>query len=712
MRAGWVVAAALILCAVLAAIIRFVGEAGLFDWAWPLLAAAFVLTAVSSLFLRFGAGIQFYPRSLAMRFALETALLEWQAVERFGSPDILFVAMMNKARRAARGTPFLARLDSILAIHRGDEFARETPGHELRSLLTELAGTRGPARPLRKAWLLPVSSLLPVSAAFALVAVIASPLGPAARTPSVDALLAALVIFGVAYAALRLVGIVLVKIHDARAARSYRTLLVSDRTAGPSLYPWASQLYREGGHLVAVFLEPDEAKLDWLPWAGGSYQLWTDRRGLRDALAAFGPHSDLVVVETNDAALAALIRSETNLDPSRYLALNRHRTAPYGYRWLEPLALRAPRSFWNEPPIDLHRASVLRRRPLWTDWGCQLRLVSAFFFALAPGGLFLAVLLLLSALGAGLPDQLLRARRLATCRAVLRVPRQRRVSRDLAPRRLEKRLWIASIILVLLAYAAVAPPLGVGWRFDAEEGAKYLPAAFLLCLLVGLGLVAGGLFLRKWTLDWNFRFLILRRNSRRFGYGHKASVMATCGKYGQVISLRDDTLDQTDADYGEWRESSLGLWFQIYSEIESTLRPAGFLHSWQRQVLIELEVTDFAVFDWAENITDNMRWELTSALERLPPHRILIVCAPANGEAVEGLLASAVRPGCGQPLVLREPRGPDDEYIWANHAPFERAFEAFLDDALAKLHREPRGPFDRVDAGALPYPADRVEAPR
>ena len=58
---------------------------------------------------------------------------------------------------------------------------------------------------------------------------------------------------------------------------------------------------------------------------------------------------------------------------------------------------------------------------------------------------------------------------------------------------------------------------------------------------------------------------------------------------------------------------------------------------------MELDVADFAVFDWAEDITENMRWELMKTIDRFPCERILIVHNSLNRRAVEELLAS---PSC------------------------------------------------------------------
>jgi hypothetical protein len=145
-----------------------------------------------------------------------------------------------------------------------------------------------------------------------------------------------------------------------------------------------------------------------------------------------------------------------------------------------------------------------------------------------------------------------------------------------------------------------------------------------------------------------------------------------------VISLRDDALDQTDEDFCEWCESRLGYWFSIFSEIESTLRPFNLLHTRQRQILMKLEVTDFAVFDRIDESTDNMQWELRNAAERLPAHRMLLVYRPENHDAVQGIIASCADSLSGRPYCLETMRGPDDEYYWSDHHDFDQAFSGCL----------------------------------
>jgi hypothetical protein len=114
------------------------------------------------------------------------------------------------------------------------------------------------------------------------------------------------------------------------------------------------------------------------------------------------------------------------------------------------------------------------------------------------------------------------------------------------PRRLELWLWIATGLWWTASVAYYALRTGFHPDVRADPMVIMICVAAYLLLFGGRSIVAAPLILRKWSLDWNFRIFDLRRNTRTFGYGHKAFVMATCGKYGQVFVLYDYELDRTD----------------------------------------------------------------------------------------------------------------------------------------------------------------------
>ena len=218
---------------------------------------------------------------------------------------------------------------------------------------------------------------------------------------------------------------------------------------------------------------------------------------------------------------------------------------------------------------------LLPGQSIWEDRVFQLLVFASLISFQVHGSCMLAMLIMLSAVARRFPDQIGPARRSLISRITLRAPRAPRISQRLVPRVLERRLWVAMILLTLPALFLIHPTFEFG--ADRASDIRLAVAAYIAFFFACAFLVSGSLFAVKWSIDRNFRILVLRRNARKYGYGHKAFVMATCGKYGQVISIRDDTFDQTDDDYGEWRESSLGSWFGIFSEINTMIRPVGIL---------------------------------------------------------------------------------------------------------------------------------------
>jgi hypothetical protein len=675
----------------LAAAVEVHGDPVLRARGLPLIAATFFLGWATTAFHRHAAGLRFYPRRLRLRLELEQALfLANQAVHGRGDRQSLADQLRSTRRRASRTVlgERIAGLAGILAS--GEPEAVKTVADELASIVRELASHNGRRYPLRWIGMLPGECILPASTAIGLIGAAIGPLSPAAPLLSISGLLEALLFAGIANAGLRLIQTISHKVHDIRSKAGFRTILVTDRRTLTEMGATAAALvYSKIGHLVMIFGE-DEL----------------------DALTAYADHADLIVLDTAVQALAAEVRALTKLPPARYLALSIDGTTPPGYRWVDPRALLILPSDWRarQPDGDPYRWGVRRSRRPWEDAQFLIYLFAAVLFGFVERGVPLALFLGVAAICQILPDRLGPRRRASISRSTLRVPHSPGASRRLVPRKLERRLWIATGLLGLAACAYLVPPLQFDWSGKMDPSVLELVGAAWLALFAGRSIVYAGLILRKWWVDWQFRILVLRRNSRTFGYGHKAFVMATCGKYGQVVSLQDYSLDRTDDDYGEWRESSLGSWFRIFSEIGNTLKPDAFLHGWQRQVRIELETVDFAVFDWIEEVTDNMRWELGAALDRLPACRLLIICSPDNEPDLTVFLDSRIAPGAARPRSLRVSRGPDDRYIWSRHDDFDQAFSLFLHQALTALVVEPREVQKWEGAGAWAYPRISDEA--
>ncbi len=694
-------------CLILAALLYFHGDHVLWAWGWPLLAAAVAIDWTTRLLLlpACNAGRLLHSRRMRIQLELELVLFDWSARQRAGGDAADVPQRLRAVRRDARGTRLAERIDGILGAIGGDEAARRNVGEQLRAALDDLPRRSDQRFASGRGWMLPPACILPASVAMAFAGVMLVPVSATATILTLGGLLQGLVLFGLFYVTLRLAQAVCWKLHEIVSQRTFRVVMVSARKSLNAMGHLAAELYADIGHFVIIHIDDDVGEFR-ASTVTGAWHVCVAQAGLADALAAFARNADLIVLDAEDASLAAAIKAATSLPATRYLALSQNGCVPAGYLWLEPMTLRARPSRLRSQTrdADYYPVGVISGTALWNEWLAQSFLLFGLLLFFH-GGEALAVLFWLAAVGCVLPNQLIPRRRATISRAKLRIPRAPRFSYRLAPRVLGTRLMIGFALIGLAACALARPPVGIAWGSDAQDllVLKFC-GLYLLLFAVHTGLVSGALFALKASIDWNFRLLVLRRNSRRYGYGHKAFVMATCGRYGQVISLRDDTLDQTDDDYGEWRESSLASWFPIFSEIECTLRPLAFLHSWQRQVLLELEVTDFAVFDWNEEITDNMRWELRSAGERLPAHRILIIFSPQNQAPLDEFFASSGNIFAGRPHCLMLSRGPDDEFIWADHSKFDRAFSEGLHNALSALKEEPRGGYPREATGVWPYP--------
>jgi hypothetical protein len=697
-------------CLIGAALLYFYGDRGLWAWGWTVLVLVAALELAGILLRNFEPGLLLHSRRLRTQLELELALFGWTVRQRVAAGDDTDVLRaLRAARRAARGTPMVESIDRVHdTIARGDATANLGVGDELEAALAKLSSNSTSRLPLGRGWMLPPSCIVPASVAAAFLGVILFPVSGATNTLTPAALLEGLVLCGLAYAALRLAMVASFKLHSAVSQKTFRVVMVSAREEASALGSLAFELYAHISHFVVIHVN-DEVDGHWRSTLAGTYHVFVREAGLIGALNAFAGNADMIVLDAEGAApeLAATVKAVTKLPASRYLALGASETVPPGYLWVEPMSLRVNPSDRRarSDGVDFYLLGAPSGRALWHEW---LALVLLLFglLLLGHGGVWLAALFLIAAIGRVLPNHVVPWRRATISRSTLRVPRALEFSRRLVPRVLGFRLAWGWGLLVVVATLLVQLPIGIAWGEDPYHQ-QLLPlklAYVMLASFVILILESSTLFILKWSIDWNFRFLVLRRNSSRFAYGHKVSVMATCGRYGQVVSLRDDTFDQTDQGYGENREAALGSWFQIFSEIESTLRPVAFVHAWQRQVLLELEVVDFAVFDWIDEITDNMRWELRSAGERLPAHRIVVIHNPQNRSDVDSFLASCGDVFAQRPHCLELSRGPDDEYFWSNHSEFDRAFGAGLHRALSALAVEPRGTHPRETIGTWPYP--------
>ena len=712
---SWVLVPAI--CLIAAIVLFLLDDPFLRAWGFWSLAGIVALDLARNALGRWDVRWLFLPRQLRARLELEKALFAWSVVRRSGTDADPVLRLLRAASRDVRGTALSRQIDGIVhAITVGDAKPQDTKtwpdvDRELRAALDSVAPRPGERYPLGGSWVLPPDCVLPISFIVAVMGVVLVPVPDTSNIVSPHALAVGLAMFGLAYAAMRLAEVMSFTVHEVVSQRTFRVVMVSDREQLNASGYLASELYADIAQLVLIYVD-DKLSDVWLPAISGGYHVGVGKADVPDALAAFAGHADLIVLDSEDHALAASIKAETSLPASRYLALSRDGSVPSGYSWIEPMTLRirpSDRRIRNRD-VDFYALGVMPGGSIWR-LSPSLVLAIAGLFLFRHGGMVLAVLLWMVAVAKVLPELLGPRRRAKFSRSTLRIPAAPDFSRRLEPRALAFRLAAATALLTLAACALVRPPVGLDWSNIVSDWNDRQYTVLLklwgVMLVYGalyMGFVSGVLLALKWWIDWDFRFLILRRNSRRHGFGHKAYVMATCGRFGQVISIRDDTLDQTDTHYGAGRESALGSWFPTFTEIDTTLRPITFVQTWQRQVLLELEVTDFAVFDWIDEITDNMRWELRSAAERLPAHRIMVVHSPDNQAEVDGFFASCGALFSERPLCLMEPRDADDGYLWPDHRDFDQAFTDALHKALTALREEPRHNRQREAFGTWPFP--------
>jgi hypothetical protein len=525
-----------------------------------------------------------------------------------------------------------------------------------------------------------------------------------------------LLVWVLAFYFLRLVGVLMSIVNDFAAKPRFQCVLLTDK-AGDPLNVMAEHFYSRIGrlYLIAIGDESPTAIVE----RGGYELVLVERAHWEQAFTVLGMHADLVVLNTEDPALAARARDLTDLPADRRFALSRDGHGPTGFTWIEPSSLRMDPRKSGLVPTDVqlpdYALSTIPGRGALQRVAVQLGGIGVFGLVWVDNSGPLICLCLLAIVGIAYQEVFGPVRRRAHSRTVLRAPRFPRFSYELEPKSLNWKLTAVVFILTAGAFWYMASVHVISLYGD-EMGATGMSATdfvmlfMLACVLFGvvlltyLGLAGGALVGAKWLLDWNFRTCVFRRNSRKFGYGHKVVILVKCGKYGQVLIVDDDTINQTDEDFGEWRESSQGPWFEVFSEIKRALDPATILHDWRRQVVMELEIADFAVFDWAEDVTENMVWELEMAIYHLPVHRILVVHSEENANDVARVLESAAS-GAGSPIrCLEVARGRDDEYIWANHRDLDQAFSEALHEMMSALRDEDRHYTRTLQPGSWPVP--------
>lgn len=126
--------------------------------------------------------------------------------------------------------------------------------------------------------------------------------------------------------------------------------------------------------------------------------------------------------------------------------------------------------------------------------------------------------------------------------------------------------------------------------------------------------------MRMWkaTRDVRFRIVVFKRNDEDVASFHLRVVLPVCGSFGHFISLRDPSvLEKWKPDY----QSGESLILEADQFVDS--RPGDIC--WKVLVTDELTTSDFAVFDWTGEVTENMYWEHWEACKLLGVHRVLIL---------------------------------------------------------------------------------------
>jgi hypothetical protein len=669
------------------------GREGLHRALPGLLVAAAMTAAVPRLWILVFARYRFVPRALRQQLALEFGWFWWNEGKRYPEGRTWCLDHLSTARRSSTGIlrERLARVEELVSGSGADD--------EIDATLRELNRAEHVPRPIRLAYnpSVPSRGVVLLTAVVLSAATLAVVLWTGHACTLRDAVAWLALAGALAHAALGVLIVFDEKVRAVLARRRFRTVVVTDASA---IHPWFNALvlrYARLGHVVAVVVD-EEGLVQQTTTNHGSVDYFFPRTdALERVTECFLGKADLLVVHSEDRALAARVRASAALPDTRCVALSKDwsQPPPSGYRWLDPIVLRSPRQpagAYAGEPLDRATLELSTSNP----W---LRRQHLSFYASAIVGFCLLLrfpnfralgLLLCACSFLWLASEFAGPRRRRqVSQGMLRAPRSPSFSHRLWPAQLEKRINRAVWLAVAAAWAPALWPMS----FSDRSTWFWMGIGYGLLFTLGqaqFGFLVGCLRAIKYYLDWNFRICVFRRNSARFAYAHKAIVMARCGTYGQVMSLQDSTLDETRTNYNEGREDEAGYWLPIFGGTLETLKPAGYLQ-WRAQVTAELEVADAVVFDWADDVTDNMKWEFEEALRLLPAHRILVMCSDPEAQGVQSLLDSAKRTHAALQCITL-PREPDDRYVWAYNRPFEIEFTRILATMMAPLVPEPRPP--------------------
>ena len=123
--------------------------------------------------------------------------------------------------------------------------------------------------------------------------------------------------------------------------------------------------------------------------------------------------------------------------------------------------------------------------------------------------------------------------------------------------------------------------------------------------------------IKNWR-DLKFRILVLRRNSPKAADFHLQVVLPVCGMFGHVMCVKDFSLAQK---HKPSNQTGKDLLIEVNEAIETQCDE----RIWKPIVAMEFQKSDLAIFDWTDNVTENMRWELQVARQTLALNRIVVI---------------------------------------------------------------------------------------
>jgi len=625
-----------------------------------------------------------FPRELRGLHALETARIAWASGVRFAARRQGTTAMLLHASRAAGFAKVRAKLErAILAIATqatDDDESSASVGREIDECIREHAAQSIRPRqvpdvpwPVRLAELEPIRMLaagIAISVlAWWLLGLIVSPtfvLGERAPRLALAVAFTYTIVWPIVLCSA-------LRENYGRLAR-FRTLLVSDRAADD---PTTARLERSLsvlGEVLSVMVV-DEPGDDRPPTNFGLRTATVERTKLPLVLDAHMQHTDLVVAITEDSGVTSAIAGRSPLPSARHWQVAEKPHPAFAPLSEGNVAAAALISRLREQTgtalgeVAGLASSYASWRLIYLSSGASLLLG----IALLPfrAWTFVGALYVLAGVLGAFPKYLGTRRRELRGQTILRAPRFLGLSHYLSNHvPLWLSLHVTGILCAYSAYRVAIDTTGTGGWTKTLLWVTMLPAYLTVQTMLVPGLVRA----IKWGVDWNFRIVVLRRNSPHSSGWHKSIVLPICGAYGQVLLIEDR----------HFKEGKVPMWgtevHEALAETFYTLTVDRDVEDWRSLIERELERTDFAVFDWCSEVTPAMRWELDEALRLLPVDRILILCSTTNKLEIAATLLGS-KPDQQVILLLALP---------GSSSAAASTLRTLLHTIMARLSAEPR----------------------